>query len=288
MQLGLSAPRLLLHTGQMSDDSANSGTPAPVPSAEGDWVRSELSSFLESDESRLGEVFRLTNKGMTANEIANELDVSTPNFVYNYTAIIKTLLDGDIPNGPSVALQAARRFRAILKTVPGLSAPTRSYLEDRLGLLERQAEDPDARVREPEELKSKTVAAEATNEAGIYVYALPHYLRYPFDPETGRTLLKVGRSDSHVIQRFKSQTRTTALPEEPVLPRIYRTDAESTTSTVEADFHRLLQAADMPRSIARTAGKEWFVTSVKFLDEVARVMGLDTVIVNDSASDDDA
>ena len=115
------------------------------------------------------------------------------------------------------------------------------------------------------------------------MYALPHYLRYPFEPDSGRTLMKVGRSDSDVIQRFKNQTRTTALPEEPILVRIYRTDLSGGgNGQVESDFHRLLEAADHTRSVARTAGREWFVTSTRFLDEVARVMRLPVVVVNET------
>jgi len=94
--------------------------------------------------------------------------------------------------------------------------------------------------------------------------------------------MKVGQSDSDVILRFRNQTRTTALPEEPVLLRIYRTGGPTVEiRSIERDFHRLLEAADHYRSIARTAGKEWFVTSTRFLDEVARVMRLPIVVVND-------
>jgi hypothetical protein len=49
---------------------------------------------------------------------------------------------------------------------------------------------------------------------------------------------------------------------------------------------RLLEAADHSR-IARSAGREWFVTSSRFLDEVARVMRLPVVVVNDGADLDD-
>ena len=56
-----------------------------------------------------------------------------------------------------------------------------------------------------------------------------------------------------------------------------------TTGSAESTFHRLLEAADHSRSVARTAGREWFVTSTRFLDELARVMGLDTFVVTDVA-----
>jgi hypothetical protein len=139
-------------------------------------------------------------------------------------------------------------------------------------------------VVEDRQAKEQTERAEARNEAGIYVYALPHYVRYPYDPDSGRTLLKVGRSDSDVITRFRNQTRTTALPEEPILLRIYRTDG-SATGPVEAQFHRLLEAADHYRSVARSAGREWFLTTTRFLDEVARALNLPTEVVNETVAD---
>lgn len=128
----------------------------------------------------------------------------------------------------------------------------------------RRANDETARVAEVRHAQEQTQAAEARNDTGIYVYALPHYLRYPFEPDSGRTLMKVGRSDRDIIHRFRSQTRTTALPEEPILLRIYRTDGASAALT-ETYFHRLLDAVDHNRSVTRSAGREWFVTSTRFL-----------------------
>ena len=245
------------------------------PSAE---VRTELVALLDVDGSRLGQVYRCLQRGLSADDIASELEVTTSTFVWSYERMIRSLLEGDLPTAPTVALSVARKFRSILKSKT-LSGATRHYLETNLSELERRANDENARVVEVERAKEMTEQAEALNQVGIYVYALPHYLRYPFEPDSGRTLMKVGRSDSDIIQRFRNQTRTTALPEEPILLRIYRTDGTATTG-VESDFHRLLEAADHHRSVARTAGREWFVTSTRFLDEVARVMRLPAVVVN--------
>ncbi len=219
--------------------------------------------------------------GLSADAIAEKLDVSTSKFVWNLRQIIKALLEGDLPAKPTVALAAARRFKAILKS-PHLSRVLREYLETNLEELERRANNETARAVEAEQAHEKTEQAEALKESGIYVYALPHYLLHPFEPKSGRTLMKVGRSDRDVMGRFRDQTRTTALPEEPILLRIYRTNETiDVISVVERDFHKLLEAAGHYRSVARSAGREWFVTSTRFLDEVARVMGLDIRIVSD-------
>jgi hypothetical protein len=261
------------------DEVSGRGAPS-APSAD---VRQELVALLEADGSRLGEVYRAQQRALSAAQIAEELGVASRGFVYNYSAMAKALLDGEVPSSPSFALQAARRFRAILKS-RRLSPDTRLYLTDKLGELELRANDVVARVEETQRAQEQTAEAEARNEVGIYVYALPHYLRYPFDSDSGRTLMKVGRSDSDVIVRFRNQTRTTALPEEPILLRVYPTAAGT---DFEARFHRLLEAADHHRSVARTAGREWFVTSTRFLDEAARVMGLNVMIVNEAPVDED-
>ena len=260
-------------------------TPQADPAHPAEVVKHELRSYLEKDSSRLGDVYRGLQANLQAEEISAQLGVTTSNFVWNYAQILRALLEGDLPDKPSVAIQVARRFRAILKRNE-FTAATREYLASQLVKLERRADDVAAREAETEEALEQTTEAEARNEIGIYVYALPHYLLHPFDPDTGRTLMKVGRSDSDVIQRFRAQTRTTALPEEPILLRIYPVDGQP-TADIESDFHRLLEAADHSRSVARTAGREWFVTSTRFLDEIARVLKLHVVVVNDAETDED-
>ncbi len=263
---------------ETSWSAPEAGDLGPIhPSTE---VRTEVEAILEADGSRLGEVYRGLQGGLSADAIAADLGVSTSNFVWNYRQIIEALLHGDLPATPTVALAVARRFRAILRS-PRLSSDLRSYLETNLEELERRANNETARTVEAKQAQEKTAQAEALNEIGIYVYALPHYLRYPFEPESGRTLMKVGYSGRDVMGRFRNQTRTTALPEEPVLLRIYRTnETVDALRAVEDDFHKLLKAAGHYRSVARSAGVEWFVTSTRFLDEVARVMRLNIRIVS--------
>lgn len=258
----------------MDVHSSNIGPVEPSPE-----VREELIAFLEHDDSRLGEVYRRLQRDMTAEQIAVDLDVATSGFVWSYDRLTRSMLNGDLPTAPSVAQASARRFRSLLK-LPGWTDACISYLEHNLVELESRAANEIARGAEVQKAKTQTAAAEARNEPGLYVYALPHYLTYPYEPDSGRTLLKVGRSDSDVIRRFRDQTRTTALPEEPLLLRIYRANPGATAS-LEATVHRLLEAADHDRSVARTAGREWFVTSTRFLDEIARALSLESVVVTE-------
>lgn len=236
-------------------------------------VRAEIEELLRSDATRIGEIFRLLEAGRDPEEIRVEFGLENSSFVWSYERMIKALRDGNLPSAPTVALGTARKFRATLKN-PALSDDARLVLSSNLLVLEQRAADTSNREQETEAALKAAATVEAEAVSGVYVYALPHYLRYPYDPESGRTLLKVGRSGRDVIERFRNQTRTTALPEEPLLLRVYPTTTSDRATEVERQYHRLLEAADHDRSRARTGGTEWFLTSVRFLDEIANVLGL--------------
>jgi hypothetical protein len=256
--------------------------PEPGPVQPSDEVRKELQAYLAADSSRVGEVYRLLEEGLAADAIAERLEGGAAG-AWQYRRMVRALLDGNLPTAPTIALAAARRYRTALKA-SALSTDARAYLQANLDELERRANDPARLDEEVQRASAQTQQAEARNEAGVYVYALPHYIRHPYDQASDRTLLKVGRSDSDVIVRFRSQIRTTALPEEPILLRIYRTSGAS-TAPAEAAFHRLLDAADHSRTAGKSAGREWFLTHTRFLDEIARTLGLHIDMINEGEFD---
>jgi hypothetical protein len=257
------------------------GSVEPTPE-----VRAEILSHIEQrDSTRLWPVYEGTQRGLSAEEIAAELEVSTSTFVWNYSQTLNALLVGKLPSSPSMALASARTFRRLLRE-GNWSDQTRNYLQHNLNELQSIADNEAARQVEDEQAQIKTELAESKNVSGIYVYALPHYLRYRFD-SSGRTLMKVGHSESDPIKRFRNQVRTTALPEEPILLRIYRIPEGRSSADIERQFHRLLESADHYRSVTRTAGREWFVTSTRFLDEVAKMLSLEIEVVASSEVDDD-
>jgi len=232
-------------------------------------VRSELVSFLEQDETLMGEVYRKKRDGVSNDDIQKAQGAAYPNFIWNYQRHIRSLLEGDIARKISILNETAVHFRRALK-YPAISNDTKVYLN--LGLLEIDDRKSDSGLVEKttKQVLKSSDALEKSFTPGIYVYSLMHYLNYPYHPESGRTLMKVGKSDRDVITRFREQTRTTALPEEPVLLRIYEnTTGVSELAEVERVFHSLLESADHDRSTARTGGTEWFLTSLKFLDKVA-------------------
>jgi hypothetical protein len=227
-------------------------------------------------------MYRLLEEGLAPDAIAERLEGGAAG-EWQYRRMVRALLDGNLPTAPTVALAAARRYRTVLKA-SNLSADARSYLQVNLDELERRANDPARLDEEVQRASEKSQQAEARNEVGVYVYALPHYIRHPYDQASGRTLLKVGHSQSDVIARFRSQIRTTALPEEPILLRIYHTNGDS-AAHAEATFHRLLDAADHSRTIGRSAGREWFLTHTRFLDEIATTLGLGIEVINEGEVD---
>jgi hypothetical protein len=159
-----------------------------------------------------------------------------------------------------------------------MSPDLTAALEKQEELLSDAASDPAAAKAESEEAVTKSKEAEAQNVPGVYVYTLPHYVRYPFDPKTGRTLLKVGHSSKSAHFRATSQARSTELPEDPWLLRIY--PAED-SAEIEKKFHAFLRDADHHGVKGNRTGAEWFLTSPKFLDRIATTFGLSIKIIND-------
>lgn len=237
-------------------------------------VRDELEEFLLADDSRLGAVCRHLRDGLSPAEIGQVLGTTTFTYVYNYTWIRDCILDGRIPASPTPAAQIAGRLRSIVKDHQGaLSDAAINVLRERLLALQAVVDDSAAVEAEDADLAKETVRGEKEGMPGVYVYGLPHYLRYPSDPETGRTLLKVGRSKVDAEKRARGQ-RNTALPEDPALLRVYECRPEE-AALFEHRFHRLLEAAGHAKPASRTGGTEFFLTTVRFLDEIARQLGLE-------------
>ncbi|WP_068430402.1 GIY-YIG nuclease family protein [Rhodococcus kyotonensis] len=247
-------------------------------------VRAEIAALLERDETRLGDVYKLTRENKSPAEIAEALGVATSGFVSNYRAILSALLDGEMPSSTTIAGQIASRVRTWLKRTE-LSAEAQQYLDDLQSRLQLRSEDSVARSIEDENARNQTDVVERQNIPGIYVYTLPHYLRYPFDVDSGRTLLKVGRSERDTFARVSGQTRITALPEDPILLRVYQVDPGQ-SAEVEKDFHGWLDDANHDRSRSLRGGTEWFLTSTRFLDRIARTRSLTQIVVNDYEAGD--
>lgn len=242
-----------------------------------DKVAEEVRSALSIEDTRLGEVFRLLRDGKSESEIADIYGTQT-GWVYTYRRIIASLETGAIPVKPAFKRQLISACRSFIgRHLATFSPSVTEELQRRLLIMTEPSsdlpgDDPSFLILRQKEEKALQQAV-----AGIYVYTLPHYYAQPMERSedallADKTLMKVGKSDSDVIRRFRQQERNTALPEDPLLLRIY-TSVEG-KGDVERRFHLLLSAADHRRNKSRVAGTEWFLTSLKFLDALAADMGL--------------
>ncbi|WP_062287465.1 GIY-YIG nuclease family protein [Demequina phytophila] len=250
---------------------------APSGELGGQSVADEIRDRLRDDSTRLGDVYRLVEQGLEPTEVAQRLSVPTAGFVYSYRLMAETLISGIAPNGPVLAGQFAGRVRKWLRE--GIwSVDARAHLESTLERLEAVAERSDIREEESRQASESTARGEESGIPGVYVYTYPHYLRHPYEPSSGRTLLKVGQSGRDAANRAVSQVRGTFVPEDPWLLRIYTCE---NVQELERSMHSAIDAADHDRSPGRRAGREWFVTSTKFLDVIANLAGASVAFVND-------
>ena len=240
-------------------------------------VAEEVKSVLAVEDTRIGEVFRLLRDGKSEIEIASLYETQT-GWVYTYRRFINSLETGELPSAPSVKRQMISTYRSFIgRNIAEFSPEVIQELQNRLAIMSAPSSDPPGDEPAVLILRKKEELALREAVTGIYVYTLPHYYNQPLQPSeddvlADRTLMKVGKSDSDVIRRFRQQERNTALPEDPLLLRIY-TSVEG-KGDVERRFHLLLSAADHRRNKSRAAGSEWFLTSLKFLDALAADMAL--------------
>ena len=140
----------------------------------------EVSALSDADETTAGDIWRRLKEGKTQQQIADE-DGITIGPVYSAMNLHNALVTGTVSSSPTVARAVAGRIRTWLKT-KSLSEALRLALEEQERLLNAVVENTQASEAESEEALEKSEAAVAENIAGIYVYTLPHYVRYPYDP----------------------------------------------------------------------------------------------------------
>ena len=251
----------------------------------------EVERALNEDKQRLGDVWRLTQQGLSAKDIAAKLDISTPGFVSSYRTYIRAIKDGTLPDAPEPAKQCASALRGFAKRHQELLSPeTISLLQKRADKCAHRVNDPVKREEQEQKPEHQTSAAAEPRGPGIYVYALPHYLDHPIEKSNkgktnDRTYLKVGVSENDAIKRFRQQTRSTELPEPPILLRIYAGSEGVDLAKVEKNIHKLLEDVGHFSNKKQGAGKEWFLTNLKSLDSVAELLGLSRFAF-DSPDDD--
>jgi hypothetical protein len=243
-----------------------------------DVVSSEIAEALERNGAQLGLAYVAYQTGVT-----NPTDMFAAGVGANSGASgnlivqVRSLLEGHIPPAPSRATQSLRAARSLLKqNRDRLSTETVAFLDALVAELDEAASDRRAIAEEDRELARTTGELDrlSATTGGVYVYTLPHYWRYPTDEHRGLYLLKVGAASGDPASRSKEQARATAVPEDPIILRFYPAPSERDPFDLEKKFHKLLDAAGHPRSRANAAGREWFSTSLEFLDTGTDILGL--------------
>ena len=270
------------HANDVADDDDAASQPAPLalstPTYLGAHVdpdlRLKLHALLAGRDDQLGEVYRaMTHHPTPVSSIELQKLTSCRNssIVANRRVVVHAVFNGTVPPGPTVALQAASSVRTLLK------ATTDDDVVRHLSAIEhglaQQASSEAAVSTETVQLKtaSASLVQEMKDAAGVYVFTYPHYWRHPYVADTERRLLKVGRTGTKSWNRVLSQARLTAMPEDPILLRVYES---SDPVASETTFHALLDAAEHQRSAGVTVGAEWFVTTLDFCDTIGDALGL--------------
>lgn len=244
-------------------------TPSPI-------VRDEIRRALQINDGNLGLVFGLFERGVTSpSEIVTEGGIANTGYASNLMRYIRTILDGEIPNSPSRAAAAGRTIGGLIRTFE-FSEESRLYLQDLRSELDEYANNSDAIQIEENllEKQSDILATMAEQAGGVYVYSFPTYIRTPAKTDPDRYWMKVGMTDRVVDMRIADQTRSTAMPEDPLILRVYRSNSVS-NAELEKKLHRILQSAGHSRTVARHGGREWYATNLDLLDEIAEALELD-------------
>ncbi|GAA1061845.1 GIY-YIG nuclease family protein [Agromyces bracchium] len=257
----------------------------PVPARS---PQQEIEDLILANEGRLGDVHRLSQEGLSPEEIAQRLDVATVGFVYTYRTYAAAALTGRVPGGTHLRRGTISALNSLVKRGRDeLSPGAMQLLQANRAAVERAARDeeisPAEAAADVEEKKQAMLTlAELRGVSGIYAFSYGWYLESPVDPARGTTLIKVGRADDVAlrIQQHTSGARA-HMPEPLALLRVYAQEPGSLTET-ERLFHDLLEAAGhgnpRRRGLNRSeVGREWFLTSEDYLDTVARALKLRTL-----------
>lgn len=269
------------------------GTPTPEPDGAAAWVAEptaalsvaeEIGRLLPDTAGQLGEVAKCLADGITDRKAIVEAGAAAnTGAVANILSNIRAIQDGEVPAAPSLARLSRSSASSFLKqhrTV--LSQEAVDQLESVIVASEAVATDRGAQDREEEVLQRKGTELEDTLavQGGVYVFTYPHYWRHPTVEGTKRTLLKIGMTTKDAGERVKVQARQAGLPEDPLLLRVYQSQTLE-PAAAEKRFHRLLRAADHSREDANAGGKEWFETSIEFLDTIADTLDMEILEAND-------
>ena len=169
-----------------------------------------------------------------------------------------------------------------------LSPEAISTLESNASLCLLASEQLSKSKDEEKRIEAEEAQLLSTKKSGVYVFSYPHYIKYPqiHSDNAGKTpdryLMKIGYSDTDMVERINSETNATGIPEHRVILRLYSSPSMSGRE-LETMFHEFLDLAGHGGS-KRTSqervlgGTEWFATNLDLLDMIANNSSLEIVI----------
>lgn len=193
--------------------------------------------------------------------------------------ILDAILRRRIPSSSNIATYAYRAINRLEKIGGTLSPELTAYLSGLVIDLKAKSLDENAIKESLQEAEKESRSLEkllARISNAIYVYSYPTYLRAGTAEDPDLYWFKIGFTDSEVGNRILSQARQTAMPEDPVIVRVYHKPG-TLAQELETKFHKTLDAFKQNRSAHKNqrAGKEWFATDLEKLDAIAELLDLE-------------
>jgi hypothetical protein len=239
-------------------------------------VRAALVAALIDNPRQLGEVYKLDpDMNLKAKNIVELEGAANESAVGNLRCSIRAILDGVIPNSPTVSTQAIGSLRGLVRDNRDFPPDVMEHLNEVLLELQDRAESKVFKEVEAEVRRhgSKELLQLVEQRGGVYAYSLPHYLNFPCKEDPERYWFKVGCTKGNFEDRVISSHRQTSLPEDPVIRRTYFSKSLDPRA-MEKKFHKMLEASGL-RTEANHGGVEWFATTESQLDAIAELLGFE-------------
>jgi hypothetical protein len=122
-------------------------------------------------------------------------------------------------------------------------------------------------VKEIGDAGNRTTAQHVVS--GVYVWTINTYLED--DDERGLIWFRIGQSDD-ILQRMRQHRQDVKLPEPLILARVF-SHATFAPNDLELKFHSLCTVAAHERARVNNRDREWFRTTLEFLDFFADQIG---------------
>jgi len=236
-------------------------------------IREALEVALRDNPRQLGKVYSLDPQmNKKASEIVELGGAANSGAVGNLRCAIRAILDGTIPNSPTVSRLCISAVKGLLRDNASFPRGVEEHLNAVVLSLEDRASSETFKEEEAQARRqgSQEIIQLLEKRGGVYVYSLPHYLNYPCKSDPDRFWYKVGFTTGEIESRVLMSHKKTGLPEDPIVRRAYFSKSLSPRQ-MEQKFHKLLAASGL-QTEAEFGGVEWFATTESQLDALAELL----------------